>query len=394
MPDTFDSTGLTVKTLTEIREEKEADYKSIYGDDINLDQNSPDGQIINIESQDAVDLREVLTAINAGFDPDQAEGRVLDQRVALNNITRNGGTFTLAPVEITVDKALNLVGLDDQSDELNPTISNLYTVKDDAGNEFFLLSSVSIVGAGTDTYSFRAADIGDVQVLVNTITTPVTIIAGVTDINNTAAASSQGVDEESDADLKVRRRSSTSISSVGYLDAIEAAIKDLDNVTTGIVLENDTDTTDGDGIPPHSIWAIVEGGDETEIGTVIYAKKSSGSGMKGAVEVEILRPNGTNFTSKFDRPIDADLYIRFSLILPGGIIDTDSIKALIVENITWGVGADAVASQITAYVQSLNANYQISAMEVSKNGSDWFEVVSTTLPIDRFVNDITRITIT
>jgi len=393
MPDVFDETGLTVKTLTEIREELEADYKEIYGDDINLDQNSPDGQIINIESQDAVDLREVLSQINAGFDPDQAEGRVLDQRVALNNITRNGGTFTLAPVEITVDQAVNLVGLDDQSDELNSTVSNLYTVKDDAGNEFYLLVSQTIVGAGAVDYSFRAADIGDVQVLVGTITTPVTIIPGVTGVNNTAAASSQGVDEESDAGLKVRRRASTAISSVGYLDAIEAAIKDLDNVTTGIVLENTTDTIDSDGIPSHSIWAIVEGGDNIEIGTVIYAKKSSGSGMKGDVEVEIDRPNGTIFTSKFDRPIDADLYIRFSLVLPGGVVDTANLKALIVENITWGVGADAVASQITAYVQSLNVNYQISAMEVSKNGSDWFEVVSTTLPIDRFVNDITRITI-
>lgn len=393
MPDTFDSTGLAVKTLTDIREELEDDYKSIYGEDINLDQNSPDGQLLNIQAQEGVDLREVLSAINAGFDPDQAEGRVLDQRVALNNITRNGGTFTLAPVEITVDQALNLVGLDDQSDELNPTVSNLYTVKDDAGNEFYLLSSVSIVVAGTASYSFRAADIGDVQVLVNTITTPVTIIAGVTSINNTAAASSQGVDEESDADLKVRRRSSTAISAVGYLDAIEAAIKDLDNVTTGIVLENDTDVTDSDGIPPHNIWAIVEGGDNTEIGTVIYAKKSSGSGMKGAVEVDILRPNGTNFTSKFDRPIDADLYIRFNLVLPGGVVDTANLKALIVENITWGVGADAVASQITSYVQGLNANYQISSMEVSDDGASWFEVVSTTLPVDRFVNDITRITI-
>ena len=394
MPDNFDSTGLTVKTLTELREELETDYKDIYGDDINLDQNSPDGQVVNIEAQEGVDLRELLASINAGFDPDQAEGRVLDQRLALNNITRNGGTFTLVPVEITVDQALNLIGLDDQSDELNPTISNLYTVKDDAGNEFYLLASVAIVGAGAVDYSFRAADIGDVQVLVGTITTPVTIIAGVTNINNTAGASSQGVDEESDADAKVRRRSSTAISSVGYLDAIEAAIKDLSNVTTGIVLENDTDTTDGDGIPSHSIWAIVEGGDNTEIGTVIYAKKSSGSGMKGTVEVGIIRPNGTTYTAKFDRPVDQDLWIQFNIVLPGGVIDTDNLKALIVENITWGVGADAVGSQVSAYVQSLNPSYQISAMEVSDDDITYLEVVSPALPVDRFVNDITRITIT
>ena len=394
MPDTFDDTGLTTKTLTEIVDELEVDYKDIYGDDINLDQNSPDGQIVNIQGQEGVDTRELLTSINNGFDPDQAEGRVLDQRVALNNITRNGGTFTLVPVEITVDQALNLVGLDDQSDELNPTVSNLYTVKDDAGNEFYLLASQTIVGAGTAAYSFRAADIGDVQVLVNTITTPVTVIAGVTNINNTAGASSQGVDEESDADLKVRRRASTSISAIGYLDAIEAALRDLDNVVTALVLENDTNVTDGDGTPAHTIWCIVEGGDNTEIGTVIYAKKSSGSGMRGAVEVEITRPNGTLFTSKFDRPIDEDLYIRFNLVLPGGVVDTANIKELIVENITWGVSADAVGSIVTAYVQSLNVNYQISAMEVSNDGASWFEVEQTTLPVNRFVNDITRITIT
>ena len=393
MPDNFDETGLTTKTLTEIIEELEDDYKDIYGNDINIDQNSADGQIINIQAQEGVDLRELLSSINNGFDPDQAEGRVLDQRVALNNITRNAGTFTLVPVEITVDQALNLIGLDDQSDELVPTVSNLYTVKDDAGNEFYLLASVSIVGAGTDSYSFRAANIGAVEVLVNTITTPVTIIAGVTNINNTAGASSQGVDEETDAALKVRRRASTSISAVGYLDAIEAALQDLDNVVTAIVLENNTDVTDGDGIPPHSIWAIIEGGDNIEIGTVIYAKKSSGSGMKGAVEVEITRPNGTLFTSKFDRPIDEDLYIRFNLVLPGGVVDTDNLKELIVENITWGVGADAVGSIITTYVQSLNVNYQISAMEVSNDGASWFEVEQTTLPVNRFVNDITRITI-
>ena len=70
MPDAFDETGLTTKTLTEIIEELEDDYKDIYGDDINIDQNSADGQIINIQAQEGVDLRELLSSINNGFDPD------------------------------------------------------------------------------------------------------------------------------------------------------------------------------------------------------------------------------------------------------------------------------------------------------------------------------------
>ena len=224
MPDELSENGLEVKTLEELRGELVDDFEAIYGEDINVDQNSQDGQQINIYAQGGVDLREVLNQVNANFDPDQALGRVLDQRVAINAITRNGGTYTLTPVEIVTDDAVNLVGLDDQSDELNPTVANLYTIKDDAGTEYYLLDSISIVGAGTQDLTFRAAAIGEVEVQLNTITEPVTVIAGVTGINNPSGALSIGVNEESDANLKVRRRGSVAIPSTGYLDGIEASL--------------------------------------------------------------------------------------------------------------------------------------------------------------------------
>jgi len=394
MPDTFDSTGLTTKTRTEIIAELEAGYKLIYGNDINIDPNSPDGQVINIQAQTAVDLREVLDLINSGFDPDQALGVVLDQRVALNRITRNGGTFTTGPVSITTDRALNLIGLDTQSAEINPTVENLYTVKDDAGTEFYLVDSYSFVAAGTESLTFRAADIGKVETELNTITTPVTVIAGVAGINNPAASTTIGVNEESDADLKIRRKASTAIASTGYLDSIEAALLNVDTVVTAMVFENITDTTDSNGIPPHSIWCIIEGGADADIAEVIYAKKSSGSGMKGSEVVNVDRPSGGTFQAKFDRPIDQDLYIKFVLAFPGGILDNDEIKRLIVSNVIWGVGGDAVGSQVTAYVQGLNEGYQVSSMEVSDDDSVWVEVVSPTSPVYRFVNDVARITIT
>ena len=394
MPDVFDENGLQLKTLTESTEELGDNFKTIYGEDINIEQNSPDGQMINIFSQAATDLREVLENINAGFDPDQAEGRVLDQRVALNNIQRNGGTFTLVPVVVTVDRAVSLVGLDDQSDEITPDIENLYTVKDDNENEYYLLESVDIVSAGANELTFRAAEIGNVQVSVNTITTPVTVIAGVVSINNTSGASVQGVDEESDADLKERRRISTSISAIGYLDAIEAAIKNISDVSAAVVLENDTDAVDSNGIPAHSIWAIVEGGDNTEIANTIYAKKSSGSGMKGDVEVEVERPNGTTKTIKFDRPTDEELYVQFSIALPnGGSIDTENLKSQIVENVTFDVGADAAGSTITAFLLSINSKYQVSGMELSKDDITYLEIVSPTAAGNRFVMSVDRISI-
>lgn len=394
MPDELSAEGLEVKTLEEIREELVTDFKAIYGDDINVDQNSQDGQQINIYAQEGVDLREVLTQINANFDPDQALGRVLDQRVAINGINRNGGTYTLAPVEITTDAAVNLVGLDDQSDELNPTVPNLYTVKDDAGTEFYLLDSISIVAAGAQELTFRAAAIGEVEIQTNTITEPVTVIAGVTNINNPSGALSIGVNEESDADLKVRRRGSVALPANGYLDAIEAALGNLDGVSFARVYENDTNVTDADGTPGHHIWAIVEGGDDTEIGTVLYKKKSSGSSMRGAENVNITRPNGTIYVASFDRSGSEDLYIRFSIsLIGGGFIDEDAVKTSIVEGLFWDIGSDAGGDDVTDFLKDQNSQYRITNMEVSDDGISWAEVASISSPQNRFLNSVSRITI-
>lgn len=395
MPDELNEDGLQVKTLDEIREELVADLQAIYGDDINVDPNSQDGQQLNIYAQGGVDLREVLQQINANFDPDQAFGRVLDQRVAINAITRNGGTYTLAPVEITTDDALNLIGLDDQSDELNPTVANLYTVKDDAGTEFYLLDSISIVGAGTESLTFRAAAIGAVEIQVNTITEPVTVIAGITGINNPSGPLSEGVNEESDADLKVRRKGSVAVPSTGYLDGIEASLANLDGVSVARVYENDTNATDSDGTPAHTIWAIVEGGDDTEIGEVIYKKKSSGSGMRGSETVDIVRPNGSLFTANFDRPGQEDLYIRFSIeLIGGGFIDEGNLKEQIVEGIIWEIGGDAGADDVIDFVKGINSKYRVTGMQVSDDGATWLEVSEISSPQNRFVNDVSRITIT
>lgn len=394
MSDVFDSTGLTLKTLTEIREELISSFQSIYGSDINTDPNSPDGQLINIFAQAGIDLREVIRQVNAGFDPDQAVGRVLDQRVVINGIRRNAGTFTFAPVEITVNRALNLVGLDDQAAEIDPTISNIYTVKDDAGTEFYLLSTENIGSAGTYSLTFRAADIGQVEVQTNTITTPVTIIAGVTGVNNPDPADSTGIDEETDAELKARRRASVSIPSIGFTDSLEATLRDLDGVTTAKVYENYTDSVDSNGVSAHSIWCIVEGGGDADIGQAIFSKKAGGCGMDGSETVQVEKNDGSHFTAKFDRPGTEDLYASFALaLIGGGNIDTDFIKQLIVDNVTFDVGSDASSDDIIAFLKEYNSNYRVTGMQVSKNGSDYSEVVSVDSVQNRFVLAVARISI-
>lgn len=394
MPDTLDANGLTVKDAEEIRTKLETDMKAIYGDDINIAQNTQDGQQINITVQEGVDLRELLQKVYNSFDPDLAYGVVLDQRLAINNIKRKKGTFTFQNVEITTDRALNLVGLDGQSNELEPTVENLYSVKDDAGTIFYLLDSQTIVGAGTNSFNFRAKELGEVQTIPNTITTPDNVVAGVTNINNPSGANSIGVNGETDIQAKIRRRGSTLISAIGPIDALEARLNNLDLVTSARVYENDTDVTDANGIPPKGIWCIVEGGSDADIGNTIYAKRTEGTPTKGTETYVITRPAGDPYTAKFDRPIPQDLWIRFSIDLTGtGFIDEDGIKNLIVENVFWKIGADATSDVIYSYLKGLDPNYIITAVEVSDDGLAWSEVVAPTSIQHRFINDATRITI-
>jgi len=396
MPDILDKDGIQVKSLTEIIADLEAGFKSIYGNDINLDQNSPDGQIINIFAQSAIDLRELAVTIHSNMDPDFAVGRVLDQRVVYNGIERAGGTFTTQPIDITTDRTVSLQGLDAAANDINGTG---YTVQDDAGSEFILIDSV-ILTAGTTTVNFRARQIGRVETIVGTINTPVTIVLGVTAIDNPSAALEIGQDEETDAELRARRQTSPAINSKGFVDGLRADLLNLTGVTDAKVFENVTNITDADGIPPHAMWAIVEGGANTEIGDTISKKKSMGSNMKGAETVNITTDSGAIFVAKFDRPQAANLYIRFDIqtTILGSVFNQPAIKQSIVDALDFKINDFTETSAITCIAkQAIDDNGGGGVpvnVEVSDDDITYVDFLASPTLDSQWVVDTTRITIT
>ena len=80
MPDILDEKGLQVKTLTELIQDKEKAIKGIYGEDVILESNSPDGQLISITAQAGVDIRERIVDVYNSFDPDKCYGTIQDSR--------------------------------------------------------------------------------------------------------------------------------------------------------------------------------------------------------------------------------------------------------------------------------------------------------------------------
>lgn len=371
MPNSLGPTGLTLATRDELVAILTLAFQTIYGADINLDSDSPDGQLMNIFIQMLLDDQDLLNQINNMFDPDNAIGVILDQRVAINGIQRQAGTFTVTNVTIVTTQALNLYGLDQAQDaDAQP----VYTVADNAGNNWLLQTTQTIASSGSYVLSFQAEVPGAILTVPNTITVPVTIVLGVSSINNPTAYTTLGINEESDAVLKVRRQKSVALASQGYLAGLLAALENINGVTSAFVYENVTGDTDMDSVPGHSIWVIVAGtGANQDIATAIYTKRNAGCGMKGSVSYIITQVDGSPFNIKWDVVTPEDLFIKFTASSLDGVNPPN--LALIRQNLPGifipGVFEQVNINDLATLVQDIDNNTLVTSagFSTSSGGS-------------------------
>ena len=392
MPNTIDQTGITIQTLPQIIDEilnGTADYPGmyqIYGANINVAPNSPDGQMIAIVAQAKLDMLEFIAQVFASFDPDQAIGVVLDQRCAINGVAREAGTYTITPVTVTVDRALTLAGLDTA-----PTAP--FTVSDAAGNQYQLVAANVFTVAGSAVLNFQAATLGAVTPTLNNITNIVTITLGVTGVNNPTAATTIGTNEESDYSLRIRRAKSVALPSKGFFEGLWGALLDTAGVTSVNLLENYGATTDANGIPSHSIWAIVAGGTNADVANVIYIKRNAGCGMKGGVSVNVTQVDGSIAIMKFDRPTTEPLWISFNVAAITGVVDANAIRRYLLQQLSYQIGQSADASTINSLVKTFAPNASVSLLGVSADNVTYVELLAPTAVNYQFAISSTHIII-
>jgi hypothetical protein len=373
MPNSLGPSGLTVATQAELIANFTASFEIIYGADIDLSSSSPDGQLMNIFIQALLDQSDLLVQIYNMFDPDNAVGVVLDQRVSINGIQRQAGTFTITPITIVTSQALNLYGLDQ-------TEQPVYTIQDNAGNQWQLETTQNISGAGTYVVNFQAANPGAVLTAINTITIPVTIVLGVTSVNNPTTYTTLGINEETDAALKVRRQKSVSLASQGYLSGLLAALENVSGVTSAFVYENTTATTDGNGVPGHSIWVIVAGtGAAADIANAIYTKRNAGCGMKGTQSYTITQVDGSSFIVLWDDVVTQNLFSAFYLTSIDGI-NLPNIAAIIAKLPTLFIPSanqEVNINQLATFIQQIDSNALVTFTGSGQPATGGFTVAQT-----------------
>lgn len=373
--------GLETKDNLTLVSDLVTGFQDIYGtngETLNLESNTPDRQIIELFAYAGTAIRELITEVYNSCDPDKCVGAVQDNRYQINYIERKEGSYTLQNIAITANQTVFLEGLDAS---YNDPEASAFAVSDNNGNIWYLVDSTTIL-SGTTTLEFRAKEQGAVIPTIGTITNLVTIIPGVISAINNVGATSIGTEEESDSDFRIRRNRSVAVPGKNNVDNMEGQLYEIDGVVAVKIHENRTNATDSTGTPAHTVWAIVEGGANTEIADVIYGNLG-GSDTRGAVTVPITTASLQEIEINFDREIVVPLYIKFEIypITDLGEINQSDVKTYIAENLTYNIGENAETSKVTqvcadAMLSDGGNGYALNVL-ISKGGAATASITAT-----------------
>lgn len=182
---------------------------------------------------------------------------------------------------------------------------------------------------------------------------------------------------ETDAEARERIRSSLSGRSTCMADALLAAVLNTDYVWDARLYVNDTDSTDSDGIPSHSLAMVVEGGVDGQVAQAIWDKKAPGIGTWGSTTANARDGEGNVQPVSFTQCDNKMIFIYpFVRVLPGG--SQDAIRAAVIPAIvefvnSRGIGEDLNIPQLygVAYASdpSIANTYIITDIQVSTLGA-------------------------
>ncbi|MGP9557223.1 baseplate J/gp47 family protein [Psychrobacter sp. AOP7-A1-24] len=290
----FERTRL-VDRLAEIQSKARA----VFGQDIDLSSDTMDGQHLGIFSEAIGDLDELAELVWQSFDPDLASGASLSRIAKISGIERSQGSYSIAELTLT-----------GKPQALIPQGS--VVTNENGSLKFFTVDDVKIGLTGTATINAIPENMGPVSAPADTLTSIRTPIYGWDSVTNVNPAS-MGKNRETDQQLRLRRRDSVNKGNRNMIEALWAALSDLDGVADVAVIENNTNVNNNIGMPPHSIQAVVKGGDDKQIARTIWTSKTGGTEVVGSAVASITDLAGNIQDIKFTRPSIVEVRVKVNI---------------------------------------------------------------------------------
>jgi uncharacterized phage protein gp47/JayE len=331
------------------------------------------------------DQNNQIVAVYQAYAPGFAQGAELSSLVRINGISRLVASKSTAPCLV-----VGTAG----------TVITNGVARDTNGNLWNLPTPITIPGGGSVTITVTAQQPGSIVALSGTINQIFNPQLGWASISSTSDAS-VGAPVETDAALRQRQALSVALPALTPLQGIAGALAAVPNVTRSFVYENDTALTDGNGVPSHSISAIVQGGDVTAVATAIERLKSPGTGTYGTTSITVTDPTGLPVTINFFELTDVPIYVSVTIkALPNYVGTTAAaIQAAVAAFInSLSIGGEVFYSQLYPAAQldstGVGATFYITSLTCGTAPSP---VGTVNIPIAfnaAAVSDITKITVT
>ena len=337
--------------------ELNAEARAIFGQDIDLSSSTMDGQHLGIFAESVADLDELAELVWISFDPDLASGASLSRLAKLNGIERSQGAYSVANLLMT-GTANTLIPKGSIVSNQDGSVT-VYTLKD-----------VRLTSDGYGEVAASPKETGAINAPANALTKIKSPIFGWSTVNN-AEPMSAGKVKETDQQLRLRRRASVSRGNRNMTDSLWAVISDLEGVIEVAVLENPSNKEDKRGLSPHSVHAVVLGGDDIEIAQAIWSNKTGGSILDGNETVIIKDLAGGDQQVKFSRPVSVPVKIKVNVTPRVGwsYKTASQIREVLFEyiNSNQRVGEELVSSNLYSPLNEIGG-FSINRVYLAKQG--------------------------
>lgn len=338
---TVSSTGISIPTYNDVYQSLIATFQSIYGSSIYVAPDSQDGQWLAALASAINDSNQAAVMVFQSFSPTYAQGTNLSSLVKINGLSR------LVPTKSTaVGTVVGVAG----------TVISNGSVADTAGNIWNLPATVTIPVGGSTSVTVTAQNAGNISAPAGTINVINTAQYGWQSFVSTSNAV-VGTAVETDDALRARQALSVDTQAVGILQGMLGAIANVPGVTRYIAYQNSTNTTDSNGLPAHSVSAVVAGGSSAAIAAAIQSREWPGMTTYGSTSVTVYNSYGDPEVINYYTLATQQIYFAVTIkALPTYVSTTGTLirNALVNFVNSLDIGEDVYQSQAVAAASLIN----------------------------------------
>lgn len=349
-----ENNGIVIADTADIKETIQGEYQTALGADLPLEDSTPQGRLIDIETDARTAVIENNVLISNSINFNLASGIILDAWGANFGLTRGAATSSSVLATIT-GVAGTVISAGSQATTQN-------------GDIFYLENQVTIPVGGSITATFLSLEKGAIPCSINSLTKIIDGTLGWETITNSAAAV-LGNETESDESFKQQFYDAGLFTGLSLTEDYKNALMNIPNVISSYVKDNGDSSAivyDTVTIDAHSVYVCVDGGDNTAIGTALLSRKSTGAGWTGltnqSVTVNVVDDTyGDTYSVTFNRPSSVSIYVAVTANAGTSTVEDleTAIQTAITDYInTLKIGGDVIllslASAINAAVPGIN----------------------------------------